>query len=164
MKFLCVGLSCRTTMRQKLELKLNPISNADFCKLSQQVKKTNCSANYNECLLADEISRVNTNPDDLNFGLENKKLLHCPQNGPYYRDRVIIGTFLAFWVPIYISGSLFSVFWLHSREECQFSLHVYSNELTWFACDEQGKDSKTQVTGIVRKGGGIPPFPLIFLR
>ena len=26
-----------------------------------------------------------------------------------------------YWVPIYISGSLFSVFWLHSREECQFS-------------------------------------------
>ena len=41
----------------------------------------------------------------------------------------IIGTFLEFWVPIYISGSLFSVFWLHSREECQFSLHVYNNEL-----------------------------------
>ena len=38
--------------------------------------------------------------------------------------------FFAFWVPIYISGSLFSVFWLHSREECQISLHVYSNELT----------------------------------
>ena len=42
----------------------------------------------------------------------------------------IIGTFLAFWVPIYISGSLFSVFWLHSREECRFSLHVYNNELS----------------------------------
>ena len=37
--------------------------------------------------------------------------------GPYYRDRVPKGTFLAFWVPI---GSLFSVFWLHSRKECQF--------------------------------------------
>ena len=51
---------------------------------------------------------------------------HCSQKGPYYRDRVPIGTFLTFlgpyWVPIYISGSLFSVFWLHSREECQFSL------------------------------------------
>ena len=55
--------------------------------------------------------------------------LHCPQKGPYYRDQVPIGTFLNFlgpyWVPIYISGSLFSVFGLHSREECQ-----YNNELT----------------------------------
>ena len=50
--------------------------------------------------------------------------------GSPYRDRVPIGTFLAFWVPIYISGSLFSVFWLHSREECQFSQHVYNNELS----------------------------------
>ena len=33
---------------------------------------------------------------------------------------------MAFWVPI---GSIFSVFRLHSREECQFSLHVYNNEL-----------------------------------
>ena len=28
--------------------------------------------------------------------------------------------------PIYISGSLFSVFWLNSREECQLSLHVHN--------------------------------------
>jgi len=62
--------------------------------------------------------------------------LHWCKKGPYYRYRVSIETFLTFWVPIYISGSLFSVFWLHSREECQFSLHVYSNELTWFICDE----------------------------
>ena len=38
----------------------------------------------------------------------------------------ILGTFLTFWVPIYISGSLFSVFWLNSREECQLSLHVHN--------------------------------------
>ena len=31
-------------------------------------------------------------------------LKHCSQKGPYYRDRVPIGTFLTFWVPI---GSLF---------------------------------------------------------
>ena len=37
----------------------------------------------------------------------------------------LIRTFLAFWVLIYISGSLFSLFWFHSRKECQFSLHVY---------------------------------------
>ena len=41
-----------------------------------------------------------------------------------------------YWVSIYFSGSLFSVFWLHSREECQFSLHVYNNELSWSVCDE----------------------------
>ena len=53
---------------------------------------------------------------------------HCHLKGPYYRD--LIGVLGPYWVLIYISGSLFSVFWLHSREECQFSLHVYSNELT----------------------------------
>ena len=59
--------------------------------------------------------------------------LHCPQKGPYYRDQVPIRTFMAFCsllVPINISGSIFSVLWLHSHKECQFSLHVYSNELT----------------------------------
>ena len=55
-------------------------------------------------------------------------LVHCSQMGPYFRDRVPIGTFLTFWFPIYISGSLFSVFWLNSRKECQFSLHVHNNE------------------------------------
>ena len=33
--------------------------------------------------------------------------IHCSQKGPYFRDRVPIGTFLTFWVPI---GSLFSLF------------------------------------------------------
>ena len=56
---------------------------------------------------------------------------HCSQKGPYFRDRVPIGTFLTFWIPIYISRSLFSMFWLNSREECQFSLHVRNNEWTW---------------------------------
>ena len=68
-------------------------------------------------------------------------LCHCQQKGPYYRDRVPIGTFFGvlgpYWASIYISGSLFSVFWLHLREECQFSLHVYNNELSWSVCDEQ---------------------------
>ena len=30
--------------------------------------------------------------------------LHCSPKGPYFRDRVPIGTFLTFWIPI---GSLF---------------------------------------------------------
>ena len=37
----------------------------------------------------------------------------------------LIRTFLAFWVLIHISGSLFSLFWFHSPKECQFSLRVY---------------------------------------
>ena len=40
-----------------------------------------------------------------------------------------------YWVPIYILGSLFSVFWLLACEEYQFSLHVYISELTWFVCN-----------------------------
>ena len=59
---------------------------------------------------------------------------HCPKVGPYLGTWVPIGTFFGilgpYWVSIYFSGSLFSVFWLHSREECQFSLHVYNNELS----------------------------------
>ena len=55
--------------------------------------------------------------------------LHSSPKGPYFRDRVPIGTFLTFWVPIYISGSLYSVLWLNSRKECQFSLHVCNNAL-----------------------------------
>ena len=47
--------------------------------------------------------------------------------GPYFRDRVPIGTILTFWVPIYISRYLFSVFWVNFRNECQFSLHVFRN-------------------------------------
>ena len=67
-------------------------------------------------------------------------LCHCQQKGPYYRDRVPKVTFFGvlgpIWASIYISGSLFSVFWLHLREECQFSLHVYNNELSGSVFDE----------------------------
>ena len=42
----------------------------------------------------------------------------------YYRD---LYDFLGpFWVPIYISGSLFSVFLRNSRKECQISFHVHN--------------------------------------
>ena len=58
--------------------------------------------------------------------------VHCSQKGPYFRDRVPIGTFYDFlgpyWAPIHISRSLFSKFWINSREECQSSLHVRNNE------------------------------------
>ena len=68
------------------------------------------------------------------FQCVNQLLQPCPQMGPYLGTRVPIGTFFGilgpYWVSIYFSGSLFSVFWLHSRKECQFSLHVYNNELS----------------------------------
>ena len=51
---------------------------------------------------------------------------HCHLKGPY---RDLNGVLGPYWVPIYISGSLFSVFWLHSCKEYQFSLHVYISEL-----------------------------------
>ena len=39
--------------------------------------------------------------------------------------------FFGIWGPyhvlIYISGSLFSLFWYQSRKECLFSLHLYNN-------------------------------------
>ena len=34
----------------------------------------------------------------------------------------LIRAFLAFWVLIYVSGSLFSLLWFHSHKECRFSL------------------------------------------
>ena len=37
----------------------------------------------------------------------------------------LIRTFLAFWVLIFISGSLFSLFWLHSRKECHICRHWF---------------------------------------
>ena len=65
---------------------------------------------------------------------------HCLQKGPYFKDLVLNRTFFGilgpYWVLIYISGSLFSLFWFHSRKECQFSLHVNNNELFWSVCDE----------------------------
>ena len=54
---------------------------------------------------------------------------YCLQKGPYFKDLVLnkdlFGILGPYWVLIYISGSLFSLFWFHSRKECQFSLHVY---------------------------------------
>ena len=51
----------------------------------------------------------------------------------YIKDLVLnkdlFGILGPYWGLIYISGSLFSLFWFHSRKECQFSLHVYNNEL-----------------------------------
>ena len=58
-------------------------------------------------------------------------LMHCLLKGLYFKDLVLnkdlFGILGPYWVLIYISGSLFSLFWLHSRKECQFSLHVYNN-------------------------------------
>ena len=58
--------------------------------------------------------------------------MHCLQNGLYFKDLVLnkdlFGILGPYRVLIYISGSLFSLFWFLSRKECQFSLHVYNNE------------------------------------
>ena len=43
--------------------------------------------------------------------------------GPYWDLFYFFGPH---WVPIHISGSLFLVFWLNAREECQLNLHVYN--------------------------------------
>ena len=44
---------------------------------------------------------------------------HCPQKGPYFQDLVLykdlFGILGPNWVLIYISGSLFSLFWFHPR-------------------------------------------------
>ena len=68
---------------------------------------------------------------------ERLRWKHCSQMGPYLRT--LFGILGPYWVSIYFWGSLFSVFWLDSREECQFSLHVYNNELSWSDCDEKSK-------------------------
>ena len=80
------------------------------------------------------------------------QFMHCQLKGPYYRDLVLIRTFLAFWVPI---GSLFTFqgpyfqcfgfihaknvnsvcLHVYSSELTSVCLHVYRSELTWFVCD-----------------------------
>ena len=85
----------------------------------------------------------------INWNLIN---FHCYQKGPYYRDRVLIRTFLAFWVPIgslfIFQGPYFQCFGfihaknvnsvclhVYSSELTSVCLHVYRSELTWFVCD-----------------------------
>ena len=80
------------------------------------------------------------------------KHCHCHPKGPYYRDWVHIGTFLAFWVPIgslfIFQGPYFQCFGsihaknvnsvclhVYSSELTSVCLHVYRSELTWFVCD-----------------------------
>ena len=52
--------------------------------------------------------------------------MHCLQKSPYFKDLVLnkdlFGILGPYWVLIYIPGSLFSLYWVHSRKECQFSL------------------------------------------
>ena len=79
-------------------------------------------------------------------------IYHCYPKGPYYRDRVLIRTFLAFWVPIgslfIFQGPYFQCFGfihaknvnsvclhVYSSELTSVCLHVYRSELTWFVCD-----------------------------
>ena len=39
---------------------------------------------------------------EITYQQNSSFIFHCPKKGPYYRDWVPTGTFLAFWVPIYI--------------------------------------------------------------
>ena len=55
---------------------------------------------------------------------------HYSEKVPYFRDQVPPGTFLTFWVPIYISGSLVQCFGFNKHIECQLSLHVHNNMST----------------------------------
>ena len=56
-------------------------------------------------------------------------VLHCLQKGPYFKDLVLnkdlFGILGPYWVLIYISGSLFSLFWLHSRELSHICRHWF---------------------------------------
>ena len=48
--------------------------------------------------------------------------MHQVQKGPFSKDQILQGSsLLTFWVPIYFSGSLFSVF---SCEECKFTQSI----------------------------------------
>ena len=54
---------------------------------------------------------------------------HCLKKGPYFKDLVLnkdlFGILGPYWVLIYISGSLFSLFWLHSRELSHICRHWF---------------------------------------
>ena len=57
---------------------------------------------------------------ETNFSVNFSDLINVKASTLAWRTSTVTkrvpATFLDFWVPIYISGSLFSVFWLHSRE------------------------------------------------
>ena len=57
-----------------------------------------------------------------NFEWWSLKQVALSLNGSLFRDpgpyRDLFGVLGPYWISIYISRSLFSVFWLHSREEC----------------------------------------------
>ena len=86
------------------------------------------------------------------WSILGNKGTQCYPKGPYYRDRVLIRTFLAFWVPIgslfIFQGPYFQCFGfihaknvnsvclhVYSSELTSVCLHVYRSELTWFVCD-----------------------------
>ena len=99
-----------------------PISMIDF---SDHLILTNLSHVKDPPILTPKQPKV-ANFDKTDFwGLK----YHCLQKGPYFKELVLnkdlFGIFGPYWVLIYISGSLFSLFWFHSRKECQFSLQVY---------------------------------------
>ena len=66
------------------------------------------------------------------------KLFDCLQKGPYFKDLVLnkdlFGILGPYWVLIYISGSLFSLFWFHSRKECQLCTKSWINHMRHITC------------------------------
>ena len=64
---------------------------------------------------------------------------HCVLMGPYFRDRVHTGTFFTVWVPIDISGSLFSVFWLLANLKFTGGLSIQSACTLYTTMSTNGK-------------------------
>ena len=65
---------------------------------------------------------------------------HCVPMGPYFRDWVHTGTFFfTFWVPIDISGFLFSVFWLLANLKFTGGLSIQSACTLYTTMSTNGK-------------------------
>ena len=134
----------QTGWRGNLERKMPP--SEDWCKECHPDLPTHNHQHDGSCRVLHVNGTVLGSPHSFAGYAEeleaprNFQVEHWHQMGPYLGTRVPIGTLFGilgpYWVSIYFSGSLFSVFWLHSREECQFSLHVYNKELSWSVCDE----------------------------
>ena len=70
-------------------------------------------------------------PWDADNWFQKKKNTYV-KKGPHLEDRVPIGTFFTFWVPMYLSGSLFSrQFVIFSPQKRSFINTKISNEIFW---------------------------------
>ena len=59
-----------------------------------------------------------------------RSMLAVWENGPFFKEpgpyKDLLDFVVPYWVPMYISSTLFSVIWLNSR--LYFSLHVHNNK------------------------------------